>query len=766
MMRVTSVVTLCFLMTVVAVSVRGNVLGIDFGAEFIKIACPHGNSSIDIVLNEQTRRKSHNFVGFRGDDRYFGEDARNLAARFPDNMFTMTNKVLGLKASEVEFFRNLGYTFALTENSRGSVSFKCAGNPVCEYSSEEMVAMMLGYCKSISAKDAKITPQDIVVTIPADWTFNQRQSLIDAAKLVDLKVIGLMHSTTAAALQFGMQRRGFGNDTVHVVIYDMGSTKTEVGVYRFSPPLPPKAGEKVRIANSMGHMETLHIEVDPTLGGRAIDRCIAEMLEKEITEKLHVSIIGGSTPQQHKAQFSLFRAANSVKETLSANTMAPTTIESVAPDRDYSTKVTRAAFEQQCASLFTRAVAVAERAMTKAGVNISEVQSFELMGGGLRPPKIVGDLSAFIGRPVDRTLNSDESAAFGAAYYGAKLSGFLRVRSFSMKDYIPTRIYFTLIDASGKQSARRILFDRPALGSRKSITVNRTEDFIIVLAASNDGESFEELTTVNVSGVTAALESLNYFNPNIVHPNNSHIVRVELRLTEAGIISVEDAEVRFRFAANVTKKSKKPAQAATVGDDSSTELKSEPEAEAEPVVELQMKKRTATLKASMVRPRHHLSKEDELGSRTTLAALDKIDRVKRETAAAKNNLETFMQWMRGEGILDNPDASALMTPEEREVIEQTLSTVSEWYEDGEGSYDSCTKAQYNDQLAILKKSAEGVLSQLEALEKAKLEAKAKEAKVKDAAKKSKKPKPTKGKSKSADTASANEEPAETDNEEL
>ena len=53
-------------------------VGIDLGSEFAKVAAIKSVTGLDIVLNEQTKRKTKTYVGFRGQERYFGEDAYNL----------------------------------------------------------------------------------------------------------------------------------------------------------------------------------------------------------------------------------------------------------------------------------------------------------------------------------------------------------------------------------------------------------------------------------------------------------------------------------------------------------------------------------------------------------------------------------------------------------------------------------------------------------------------------------------------------------------
>ena len=71
--------------------------------------------------------------------------------------------------------------------------------------------------------------QDIVATVPHFYDMPQRRALALAAALGNTHVIGAMHTTTAVALQYGLQNRGFGNETRHVLFYDLGAAKTDAG---------------------------------------------------------------------------------------------------------------------------------------------------------------------------------------------------------------------------------------------------------------------------------------------------------------------------------------------------------------------------------------------------------------------------------------------------------------------------------------------------------------------------------------------------------
>lgn len=55
------------------------VVGIDFGSQWYKIAMIKPGS-FDIVLNEQSSRKTHTLVGWNRGERFFGSDAFNLVS--------------------------------------------------------------------------------------------------------------------------------------------------------------------------------------------------------------------------------------------------------------------------------------------------------------------------------------------------------------------------------------------------------------------------------------------------------------------------------------------------------------------------------------------------------------------------------------------------------------------------------------------------------------------------------------------------------------
>ncbi len=57
---------------------QGMVFGIDLGSQWYKLAFRKPGHPFDIVLNEQSSRKTHTMVAWNREERVFASDAYNL----------------------------------------------------------------------------------------------------------------------------------------------------------------------------------------------------------------------------------------------------------------------------------------------------------------------------------------------------------------------------------------------------------------------------------------------------------------------------------------------------------------------------------------------------------------------------------------------------------------------------------------------------------------------------------------------------------------
>ncbi|CAM43685.1 conserved hypothetical protein [Leishmania braziliensis MHOM/BR/75/M2904] len=671
-----------------------HVIGVDLGSEYIKVAGPHGDKGIDIVLNEQSRRKTDNFIGFHRSDLYIGDTAKSLAARFPLCTASAVNQLIGIRKDShlLSFFFDLHYEYHIGFNNHGSAIVSICDNKD-PFTAEELYSMVLSYCRTAAVNDEVVDPNGIVVTIPFHTSPAARRAILDAARLSGLNVLGLMHSTTAAAFYYGVRHRGFGNNSLKMVVFDLGSTHTEVGVYEFLP-----AAKRAPFSSAFGVLRTLGVVEDRSLGGRAFDLCVARVIEKEARTKLGIEpVLGGLSAVQLKSQFSLLRAANKVRETLSVNSNTPYTVEGIAPDRDFHSSMTRATFESECDPLFQRVKGLAANVASVVNISFEEINSFEMMGGLSRTPRIIADLSKVIGRGVDRTMNMDEAAAIGAGYYAAKLSPLYHAKSLKLDETIPYRIDFEVDPPLSKEkpAARRPLFSVAdfLLGDSVSLTFNRTEDFSINFYT--EGDATRPFVSVTVTGVKQALTRMNSLPSVVKHANNSHMIRLQIVLNETGLVQVEYAEAVVRYAEEVTQNTRE-----NVTGEQSSETK--PVEKSVKVVKMRHQVVDLTATLAWKNPTELTSEEME-SSQAKLKTIWHAEHVKHLRATAKNNLETYIFWTKYEGVADNAELTATAGATAIQRVMDEVTAVQEWLEGGEGALDHCAASEYDSRLGNLRK---------------------------------------------------------------
>ncbi|CUF98600.1 heat shock protein 70-like, putative [Bodo saltans] len=570
----------------------GTIVAIDMGSEFLKIAAPK-DTSIEVCLNEQSHRKSDTWIGFRGEERFFGADAKSLSARFPDAMIPAVPRLVGVPhdaAFQQGWLNKMRYTYhtASSGTTRGTVNVTFPASEGVEerqYTADELMGMMLGYAKTQAEREISGPVRDAILVVPRGYTSRQRQAMVDAAAITGLRVLSFIHPTTAAALQLGLQNRGLGDEPQHVLIYDMGSTKTEAAVYRFDPIATPAAAAKggKKSTNSFGTISLVgSIASDMTLGGRAVDACLAEFIENAYMTTAPTAgkqrVLTGTTPQSRKAVMSLLRAANKAKEMLSANREAPVTVEGIAQDSDFSLRISRATLERECGGIWDRAVRVRDAALKSANVTLAQLSRFEVVGGGLRVPIIIEKLSEGYNKAgsgvVDRTLNSDEAMVVGAGYYGAALSGHFRIKGFRLVERLGFPVWITVAlnsssntEATGTAEApssqqRKLLFPSEArLPTRLRVRVNATvSDFIVTLDETTNSSSSATIVSKSntlVSGVLGALQQVGYGDVDAADRNITHTVWVDIRASEAAMVYIEKAEIEIHYFVNASRKVRK-----------------------------------------------------------------------------------------------------------------------------------------------------------------------------------------------------------------
>lgn len=298
------------------------------------------------------------------------------------------------------------------------------------YTVEELVAQILKFAMDLASKTAEQEVKTAVVTVPVYFTQAQRKSLLLAIKIAGIKLLQLLNTPTAVAINYGVFRQSTFNETArNIMFYDMGATSTVATIVQYKT-----VKESKKSKNMVPSLEILGIGYDRTLGGVEFDYRLRDHLMEKFLEKKGVNKKAGTDP---RALSKLFTNAQKVKKVLSANKETQSQVEGLYDEIDFKQKISREEFETMCADLFDRVSAPIEAAlkMTKDKLTAKDIDEIIIFGGGVRIPKVQSILKKTMDVEVlGMSINADEAAALGAAYRGAELSKTFRLKPFVVKD--------------------------------------------------------------------------------------------------------------------------------------------------------------------------------------------------------------------------------------------------------------------------------------------------------------------------------------------
>ena len=166
----------------------------------------------------------------------------------------------------------------------------------------------------------------------------------------------------------------------------------------------------------------------------------------------------------------LRKAAESVKDILSANQEYQVGIEALHDDRDLRMVIKRADFEARAEKegLWARLVPPLEAALAQANLTKEEIHRVEVIGGATRIPRVKQAAKTFFGRSqLDGAINGDEAGALGATLYAAKLSTSFRLRDFGIVDGFPFPTSIRISSADAAEPATEPAADEPAADEAK-----------------------------------------------------------------------------------------------------------------------------------------------------------------------------------------------------------------------------------------------------------------------------------------------------------
>ena len=418
-------------------TVSGNVIGLDFGSDSMKVAIVQPGTPLEIVSNFQSKRKTPTMISFYKGERLLGSDANAIMGRKPDLTFAKVNRMLGRVVSHPlvdEIIKKQYFPYNIYVNETSNAM--CLTVEDTYYSPEELIAMMMQHAKDMTTNFGGHVIKDCVITVPSSFTQHERTALYTAAEIADLRVLSLVEENTAAALHYGIDRAHTYETPNTVVYYNMGANSVQVSIVTYSSYIIKEGGKN----KTIGQLEVVGKAWDDSLGGFHFDVKLAELLANKFNAIWNKKSHKGDVKLFSRPMTRLRLEATKVKEVLSANNAYPIKAEQLHDNIDLITDITRLEFENACDELFARLTAPIDKALAMANLSLANIQAVELLGGGLRIPKvkkILDDYFKSSNLELGQHLNGDDAMALGAAFRAANLSTAFRVRKVGLTDLTP-----------------------------------------------------------------------------------------------------------------------------------------------------------------------------------------------------------------------------------------------------------------------------------------------------------------------------------------
>ncbi|HEX4862314.1 MAG TPA: molecular chaperone DnaK, partial [Rhizomicrobium sp.] len=352
--------------------------------------------------NAEGMRTTPSIVAFTDDgERLVGQPAKRQAVTNPTRTIFAVKRLIGRRFDDPTVKQDQKLVpYKIVRADNGDAWVDIDGQ---KYSPSQISAFILQKMKETAEAHLGEKVTQAVITVPAYFNDAQRQATKDAGKIAGLEVLRIINEPTAAALAYGMDKKGAGQT---IAVYDLGGGTFDISVLEIGD----------------GVFEVKSTNGDTFLGGEDFDQRLVNYLADEFKKENGIDLRADRLALQR-----LKDAAEKAKIELSSAMQTEVNLPFITADasgpKHLTIKITRAKLEALVDDLIQKTIGPVKAALKDAGVTASQIDEVILVGGMTRMPKVQEAVKQLFGKEPHKGVNPDEVVAIGAAIQAGVLKG-------------------------------------------------------------------------------------------------------------------------------------------------------------------------------------------------------------------------------------------------------------------------------------------------------------------------------------------------------